>query len=266
MKNNLLTIGEVAKLTCLSVDSLRYYEKINIMKPAHIDADSGYRYYAFEQLFHIQIITFCVELDIPLKELTEFINDDETLDYLALLAYGKKIGTKKLQKIQKGLNFVERAEQQILANAQLPQLDIIYSKSLSEKYFHVMPYDDKPFGGENQFTEVAKAFLRFETVDDDDYADFLESGLLYEKTPTGIKRYIYIELAQPIEDEHVKTIPAGTYHCMQNHEITIESTAQIFNDFLKDSDSFLAIETVFFSKNYDFDNPISELRVIGQNV
>jgi len=262
-KNNLLTIGEVAKLMCLSIHSLRYYERINVLKPAFIDPDSNYRYYAFEQLFHIQMITFCVELDIPLKELTQFMDDDKTIDYLALLAYGEKIAKEKLQKIQKVSQFISRTKQQILESTTLPQEQTIYSRNLPEKYFHIMAYD-KPFGGDNQFEEVVKAFLHFETSDEEDYADFLESGLLYEQTSAGIERYIYVELAKPIENIPVKIIPGGLYSCIQNREITIEKTAEIFTDYLKKSNSFLALETVFFSEKYDFDNPISELRVLVQ--
>jgi len=36
-KKGLLSIGEVSRITGASVRSLRYYEKINILKPAHTD-------------------------------------------------------------------------------------------------------------------------------------------------------------------------------------------------------------------------------------
>ena len=51
MKNELLSIGEAAKLKQVSVKSLRYYETIGILKPAYVDPSSGYRYYL--SLIHI---------------------------------------------------------------------------------------------------------------------------------------------------------------------------------------------------------------------
>ena len=263
-KNKLLTIGEVANLMCISIHSLRYYERIGILKPAFIDPNTGYRYFVFEQLFHIQMITFCVELDIPLKELAEFMDDDKTIDYLALLAYGKKIAEEKLQKIGKVSQFIDRAEQQILESAKMGQEQAIYSRNLPEKYFHIVPYD-KLFKGDNLFEEVAKAFLHFEVGDNEEYNDFiLESGLLCEYSKSETKRYIFIELAKPIESENVKTIPSGSYYCIQNQKIAIENTEQLFADHLKDTNSYLAIETAFFAGTYDIDKPISELRIITQ--
>jgi len=264
-KNKLLTIGEVANLMCISIHSLRYYERIGILKPIVIDPNTGYRYYAFEQLFHIQMITFCVELGIPLKELAEFMDDDKTIDYLALLAYGKKIAKEKLQKIQKVSQFIDRAEKQILESSKSGAEGAIYSRNLPEKYFHIVAYD-KPFKGDNLFEEVAKAFLHFEVDDNEDYDDFiLESGLLCEYSQSGIERYIYIELAKPIEDENVKVIPSGSYYCVQNRKIAIEDAKQIFSDYLIDTNSYLAIETAFFAGAYNIDKPVSELRIIPQD-
>jgi len=51
----------------------------------------------------IEIIRFSIELDIPLKELNRFIDEQEQINYGALLAYGKEIAEKKLSMIQNGL-------------------------------------------------------------------------------------------------------------------------------------------------------------------
>lgn len=38
------TISEFARLRDININSLRYYEKIGILKPHHVDAQNGYRY------------------------------------------------------------------------------------------------------------------------------------------------------------------------------------------------------------------------------
>lgn len=40
------SIGEVSKITGLSIDRLRNYDKIGLLKPSYIDPNSGYRYYS----------------------------------------------------------------------------------------------------------------------------------------------------------------------------------------------------------------------------
>ena len=42
--DELLTIGEVAKLDGITAKALRYYDAHNILKPAAVDPATGYRY------------------------------------------------------------------------------------------------------------------------------------------------------------------------------------------------------------------------------
>ncbi|EON72074.1 MerR family transcriptional regulator [Lysinibacillus sphaericus] len=56
MKEHYYTIGEVAKLSNLSVQTLRYYDQIDLFKPAYTDTSSNYRYYKDDQIFYLDII------------------------------------------------------------------------------------------------------------------------------------------------------------------------------------------------------------------
>ena len=47
---NYFTISEFAKLRDININSLRYYEKLGLLKPAFIDESNGYRYYSAEQV------------------------------------------------------------------------------------------------------------------------------------------------------------------------------------------------------------------------
>ena len=46
----MLKIGEFSKLSRVSIRMLRHYDEIDLLKPAWIDPESGYRYYSAEQL------------------------------------------------------------------------------------------------------------------------------------------------------------------------------------------------------------------------
>jgi len=65
-KNNLLSIGEMHKLTGVGIKTLRYYEEIKLFQPTYTDPDSGYRYYSLDQVYLLEMIVFCTELNIPL--------------------------------------------------------------------------------------------------------------------------------------------------------------------------------------------------------
>lgn len=46
----MLKIGDFSKLSRVSIRMLRHYDEIGLLKPVWIDPESGYRYYAAEQL------------------------------------------------------------------------------------------------------------------------------------------------------------------------------------------------------------------------
>ena len=71
--DGLLRIGEVARLFNLSVGTLRHYEQLGLLEPAHIDPASGYRYYGARQLSTLNTISNLRVLDLPLAQIREFV-------------------------------------------------------------------------------------------------------------------------------------------------------------------------------------------------
>ena len=72
-----LTIGEFASLTHLSVRALRRYHEAGLLVPAQVDPDSGYRYYDAGQIPAAQVIHRLRELDLPLAEVREVLHTDD---------------------------------------------------------------------------------------------------------------------------------------------------------------------------------------------
>lgn len=69
-----LSIGEMSKLSNVSIQALRYYDQIGLFKPAFIEENSGYRYYELEQLFYLDIIKYLRHLKLPLKDIKKIVN------------------------------------------------------------------------------------------------------------------------------------------------------------------------------------------------
>lgn len=83
MKNHLLyTIGDISKTFNVSVQTLRFYEKIGLFAPARRNEETGYRYYTWMQLEQLRLIIHLRSLGLPLKEIKyqlEVQNGDEYL-------------------------------------------------------------------------------------------------------------------------------------------------------------------------------------------
>ena len=64
-----LPIGDFSRATHLSVKMLRHYHELGLLEPAGVDADSGYRRYAAEQIVTAQVIRRFRDLDMPLDDI-----------------------------------------------------------------------------------------------------------------------------------------------------------------------------------------------------
>jgi protein phosphatase len=57
-----MSIGRFARRSGLSIGALRHYAEIGLLVPARVDPDSGYRYYAEEQLDAARLIAVLRDL------------------------------------------------------------------------------------------------------------------------------------------------------------------------------------------------------------
>lgn len=69
----MLKIGDFSKLSRISIRMLRYYDEHNILKPCHVDEESGYRFYAHEQIFEAAKIRFLKEAGFSVAVIEEIM-------------------------------------------------------------------------------------------------------------------------------------------------------------------------------------------------
>ncbi|MCR5846971.1 MAG: MerR family transcriptional regulator [Lachnospiraceae bacterium] len=77
MENNeekLLRIGELAKLSGVSVKALHVYEKKNIIKPVKIDEFTGYRYYSPDQFRFVEALIELQDMGFSLNEISKILS------------------------------------------------------------------------------------------------------------------------------------------------------------------------------------------------
>lgn len=63
------SIGEMAKLNYISTHTLRYYDRINLLKPSYIEEATGYRYYTYEDFLFLDTIQYLKLFHMSLTEI-----------------------------------------------------------------------------------------------------------------------------------------------------------------------------------------------------
>lgn len=69
---SLYKIGDISKLCNISIKTLRYYEELDLIKPAQVDVYTGYRYYDQKNVEQIYFIQLLKNLNFSLDEIKNF--------------------------------------------------------------------------------------------------------------------------------------------------------------------------------------------------
>ena len=82
----MLKVGEFSRLSQVTVATLHHYDAIGLLKPAHTDPFTNYRYYAVEQLTDIHRIMVLKELGLGFDQISQIIATDLSIDQLRGMA------------------------------------------------------------------------------------------------------------------------------------------------------------------------------------
>lgn len=100
------TVKELAKLSGVTIRTLRFYDEIGLLKPAYI-AENGYRYYQEKQLLLLQQILFFRELGFELKQIQEILGQSD-FNKLEALRSHKKVLAKKIARMTELMKTVDK--------------------------------------------------------------------------------------------------------------------------------------------------------------
>ena len=269
-KKELLSVGEMAKLTGVSIRALHYYERKNILKPTYIDPDSGYRYYSYNQSHFISLIMNCVDFDIPLKEIASVVESDDMAALKIFVEQGKETLEKKSKLLELAIGGLEKVLQKIELGKQY-EIGQMYQRKFEEKTYYAKLYGQtiKERYPISVVLEMAhalhgKSVRHIADVDNlDDIIPAADTGHICRYTPDGFDYYGFVETPNNFIHENCTTIPAGTYFFRHDVSSQIENASEIFKEHLESRDTFMVIETeeMFLNKT-KASQAIYELRLI----
>ena len=98
-----MTIKEFAALCTCSSQTLRYYDKIGLLKPASVDPWSGYRYYEPQQAIEFVKIKNLQTADFSISEIKLLLtkSDDEIFEAFAEKVAAQELKLQRIIEIQK---------------------------------------------------------------------------------------------------------------------------------------------------------------------
>ncbi|CAH8715711.1 MerR family transcriptional regulator [Paenibacillus thiaminolyticus] len=80
-----LSIGRMAELNHTSVQTLRYYYKLGLLKPEFVDETTGYRYYSIKQCARLDLINYMKYLGMSLDNIMAWFDSEDIASIPAML-------------------------------------------------------------------------------------------------------------------------------------------------------------------------------------
>jgi DNA-binding transcriptional MerR regulator len=83
--SSLMTIGRFSRLTGLTVKARRHYDELGLLRPAEVDAETGYRSYSPAQVGRAEWIRTLRRLELPLDDISTLLASDDPATVKRLL-------------------------------------------------------------------------------------------------------------------------------------------------------------------------------------
>lgn len=139
------TIGEIAKLTGVTIRTLQYYDNIKLV-PLERDASSGKRYYSESDLTRLQQVLFYKSLGLKIEDIKKLVADPVTPEQIGhVLNRQLELSYRKLNDVKNNIALLEASLISLQESNRIPlgnliQLMVSLNKDTLFEYQHVQ-YD-----------------------------------------------------------------------------------------------------------------------------
>lgn len=189
----LFTIGQITKMYDISHDTLRYYDKIGVLKPS-VKKENGYRYYTIREIELLEIILLAKELEIPIKDIKDILEKEDEDSYIELFKNHKKLLEDKIKWLSKLKNDVQHS---IKVATEMKELDNKDNLELKEEYIDktIVYFHQNEYGYFNEIMRQKNIALKCDYIDEkvlikDNIIGFeLKNEIFNESAVYEIKRY-----------------------------------------------------------------------------
>lgn len=216
MEENLLSITKLAKLRKLTSETLRYYDRVGLIKPNYVDPVTNYRYYSIRQYEKLGTIKELRQLGMSINNIVDYFKDRKFKKSVEILERHHEILDQEIKEKMRLKEILSKKIEFLNELTSPPSTNVVFEQVFPERYMITF---DEPAGGshEHAFAITKLEWHLNETapiIASDRVGVYTDESLL-QKSEHYIPSspFIFGEKNE-IPTELMKTIPAGPYLCM----------------------------------------------------
>ncbi len=261
---DLISIGELSRLTNVNIKSLRYYEKIGVLLPAYVNPDSGYRYYTYSQVQLVLSIQFYVDLGVPLHTLHQFISPSTgQINFADQISYGIAAARKRILDLQRQIEHANALMSEIERCETLLESKAPVQYQMPSKHCLVMPLTG-PITEQNYYARLHQllVFARKHGLNVHG-----ETGVLCRMQAQQKECFVFSDIQSNtslplLSSDKIKELhlPQASYWCQCSPFTDISDDSVLSDKLSDDSRTGIFILTELFNRQFDYKELFFELR------
>lgn len=253
------SIGETAKINNLSVQALRYYDKMGLLKPAYVDPESNYRYYTISQFMYIDLIKYFKQIGAPLKELSDILYKNNIVTFLSFIKKQQDNIEKEISRLKNLSNAIRLMEDNIKYALELKDTNQIYFRNIEKRSIIDIELNkkDKENDIEIKLRKMDKVMEENKIIFGGESGCLISTDLLLHNGEISYKNLystIYVGQVANINID-IKEIPTGKYICIAYLNDNREDAVAKVQNYLKENN----IETLDVGVEVQLFNTLEQL-------
>lgn len=218
------TIGETAALLGISADTLRYYDRIGLLKPVKVDAGNKYRYYSYTQFHYIDRIKYLQHLGLSLEEIRTVLQTGRVDELLVYLETEKVRVQEELAQVRQRVEDIDWYIQYFTYMDQTDRDERFYKVHLPERYILKSPcfHWDSLADMEIRLAEKKGGSPYKQLKYKRQYGYILTPDALFARTFAPEFYFIFLSGRPQLLPGEYEVLPAGEYLCFRTQVLREE--------------------------------------------
>ncbi len=223
-----LSIGKMAKINHVSVNTLRLYDKWGLLTPCHINEESGYRYYSMSQNATLDLISYMKELGMSLREIKDVLDQRDYNLIEAILIKKQKAIDDEMAALKRQRSAVDRTIYSLERYRKSPQDGTLTTEYIDERHYfqkrvskNFYDYDSDTY---EMILKEFKSLLLKGNLPQVYYCNvgtFLTKENFLKQHFETYDSFIFVDENFP-DKEDVQTLESGMYACIYMNDFNKE--------------------------------------------
>lgn len=230
----LFSIGEISKIKNITIKTLRYYHKVGILIPKHIDESTGYRYYSVDQFIHIDIIRVCRDLGTSIIELQKIFKESDTDKLMEFLKIKRIEAEETIKKMNTIINNIDSMSSEVEYSKKALNDMEVREEFINSRYIATVPCSEI---GDNK--ELIYYSNLEKIIEDKNLKTCVEGGIMYNlnsnKDLSDLYVFKVIDIKDGNENEYISVLKEGMYLIVNYRKDNEDEQAEKLHNYIKEN-------------------------------